>query len=190
LIFCASNGPSFARAAVAEGWLYGARLPATVYADPWFVDQDWRRPNRRKYMTALARRRPVFATVLDWERESQLPEVLSWARQAALYVREAVVVVPKVVGGVARLPRAVEGKRVILGYSVPTSYGSSPVPLEEFHGWPVHLLGGSPQAQLRLYRLLRPHCEVTSADGNMVASRPGAGGSGRNKRGRRATGIS
>jgi hypothetical protein len=168
LIFCASNGPSFARAAVEEGWLYGARLPATVYAPPYFADQDWRRPDREAYMRALARHRPAMATVLDWEREEQLPEVLSWAEEAVRHVRESILVVPKVVGGVGLLPRRVGGRRVVLAYSVPTSYGGSPLPLWELWGWPVHLLGGSPQEQMRLWRYLRRKCDVISVDGNMA----------------------
>ncbi len=166
LIYCADGNPVFARAAVLAGWLYGARLPATVYQPPHMADQDWKAPDRAAYMTALARHRPAIATVLDWEREDQLPEVLSWAAEAAQYVGEAVLIVPKVVGGIGLLPHRIGGREVRLAYSVPTSYGGSPVPLWEHAGRPVHLLGGSPQEQLRLsqYRCLR----VVSADGNMT----------------------
>lgn len=116
-------------------------------------------------MAALKRHRPSLATVLDWEHPEQLPEVLSWAEEAAEYVTDAIVIIPKVPGGVSDLPREVGGKGVILGYSVPTSYGGSPLGLWEFHGWPVHLLGGSPQRQLELAGYL----DVVSADGNMIA---------------------
>jgi hypothetical protein len=107
--------------------------------------------------------------VLDWERDDQFGEVMGWAEEAAAHVREAVVIVPKVVGGVPRVPVSVGGRRVILGYSVPTSYGGSPVPLWEHAGRPVHLLGGSPQEQLRLwYAFGGVGCAVVSADGNMA----------------------
>jgi hypothetical protein len=115
-------------------------------------------------MLALARHRPAVATVLDWEEEEQLLEVLSWAEEAAGHVREAVVLIPKVPGGVPCLPRIIRGKRVVLGYSVPTSYGGSPLGLWEFRGWPVHLLGGSPQRQLEIAGYL----DVVSADGSMA----------------------
>lgn len=168
LIYCADGNPAFARAAVAAGWLYGARLPATVYEPVHFADQDWRAPDRAAYMRALALHRPALATVLDWEREEQLPEVLGWAEEAAQHAREAVLVVPKVPGGVGLLPRSVGGKRVVLAYSVPTSYGGSPLGLWEYAGWPVHLLGGSPQKQLEVWFYLRGICDVASADGNMA----------------------
>lgn len=170
LIYCADGNPDFAAAAVEAGWLYGARLPSTVYRPVYFADQDWKKPDRDKYMAALKAHRPAVASVLDWEREGQLGEVLAWAEEAAACVTEAVVVIPKVVGGIPDVPPAVGGRRVILGYSVPTSYGGSPVPLWEHAGRPVHLLGGSPQEQMRLwYAFGGVGCEVVSADGNMAA---------------------
>jgi hypothetical protein len=170
LVCCHDGNPAFAAAVVESGWLYGARLPSTVYRPVWFADQDWREPDRGAYMAALAAHRPAMATVLDWERDGQFAEVMGWAEEAARHVTEAVVVVPKVVGGVPRVPDAVGGRRVVLGYSVPTRYGGSPVPLWEHAGRPVHLLGGSPQEQLRLwYAFGGVGCEVVSADGNMAA---------------------
>lgn len=115
-------------------------------------------------MAALAQHKPHIASVLDWEQQEQLPEVLAWAEEAAQYV-EVVMLIPKVQGGVAQLPRAIGGKPVRLGYSVPTSFGGTSLGLWEFGGWPVHLLGGSPQAQMQIARYL----DVQSADGNMAA---------------------
>jgi hypothetical protein len=70
-------------------------------------------------------------------------------------------------GRIGALPTRIGGKEVRLGYSVPTRYGGSPVPLWEHVGRTIHLLGGSPQEQLRLCRYA---ClDVRSADGNMMA---------------------
>jgi hypothetical protein len=144
-------------------------LPATVYQKVHFADQDWKAPDRAAYMAALAAHRPAMATVLDWEQDAQLDEVLSWAAEAAIHVTEAVVIIPKVVGGITILPSEVGGRRIVLGYSVPTSYGGSPVPVWEHAGRPIHLLGGSPQEQLRLYHAFGGvGAEVVSADGNMA----------------------
>jgi len=140
----------------------------TVYFPLYFADQDWRGPDRERYMAELARHRPVMATVLDWEREERLPEVLSWAEEAVQYV-EQVLIVPKVIGGIPRLPRRVGGKQVVLAYSVPTRYAGTEVPLWEFAGWPVHLLGGSPHRQMEMWRYLNGIAEVVSVDGNMVS---------------------
>ena len=151
--------------AIAAGYRYGAQLPKTVYHPPYMADQDWRRPNRAAYMAALARHRPTIATVLDWQREDQLSEVLDWAEEAAQFI-ERVMIVPKVIGGVGRIPRRVGGRDVVLAYSVPTRYGGTQLPTWEFAGWPVHLLGGSPTAQMRLWAYLYAICDVVSADGN------------------------
>lgn len=161
LIYCAAGNPRFARIAIEAGMRYGAQVPNTVYYPPYFCDQNWKRPNRERYMAALAQHRPHLASVLDWERLEQLPEVLAWAEEAAQYV-EVVMLIPKVQGGVECLPRVIGGKPVRLGYSVPTSFGGTALGLWEFGGWPVHLLGGSPQAQMQTARYL----DVRSADGN------------------------
>lgn len=161
LVYCADGNRRLAQIAIDAGFLYGAQLPNTVYHPVWFADQNWKKPNRERYMTALAQHRPHLASVLDWERDNQLPEVLAWAEDAAQYC-EIVMIVPKVQGGIERLPRSIGGKPVRLGYSVPTSHGGTELPVWEFTGWPVHLLGGSPQKQMALTQ----YFDVRSADGN------------------------
>lgn len=165
LIYCAGGNKRFARIAIEEGFRYGARLPCRVHYPIFFADQDWKNPDRRAYMVALERHRPSMATVLDWEREDQLPEVLEWAEEATKWV-ERVVIIPKVPGGVPRIPRTVGSREVVLGYSVPTKYGATDLPIEAFAGWPVHLLGGSPEAQIRIHRRMTERSRVVSVDGN------------------------
>lgn len=163
IIYCAGGNRRFAQIAIDAGFLYGSQLPETVYHPLWFADQDWERPDRERYMAALALHKPHMATVLDWERQEQLPEVLGWAEDAAQYVN-VVLIIPKVFGGISQLPRIIGGKPVRLGYSVPTKFGGSELPAWEFAGWPVHLLGGSPHKQMALTNYM----DVHSADGNMA----------------------
>lgn len=164
LIYCANGNRRFAEIAIRYGLTYGAQLPATVYYPPVFADQNWKQPDRTKYMAALAEHKPRMATVLDWERDDQYNEALSWAWEAAQHVSEAVIIIPKVIGGIPRLPRTIAGKQVRLGYSVPTKFGATQVPQWEFMGWPVHALGGSPMRQLELAAYL----DIRSADGNYI----------------------
>ena len=115
-----------------------------------------------------------------------------WAEEAAQYA-ESVVIIPKVSGVIDRLPRRIGKARIVLGYSVPTRYGGTNVPLWEFNGWPIHLLGGSPEMQFALYALfsgtppptwlprkaarfyernrmfMAPGADVVSMDGNMAS---------------------
>lgn len=172
LIYCADGNARFATIAVEQGFRYGAQLPNTIYAAPYFVDQNWRAPVRETYMAALAEYRPAIATVLDLEHESQFDEVLSWATEAAQHVRETVIIIPKVMGIIPRIPETIGGKQIRLGYSVPTSFAGTCLPLWEFARRPVHLLGGSPSKQLELASYLN----VESADGNysqLMANRYG-----------------
>lgn len=169
LIFCADGNQRFAEIAIGAGFTYGAQLPRTVYFTPQFVDQNWKAPNLERYVQAVAKWRPRMATVLDWERREQLPEILAWAETIAAYT-ETVIIIPKVVSGIHLLPRAIGGKPIRLGYSVPTKFSGTPVALSEFVGWPTHLLGGSPKRQIYLSAFLN----VISADGNyaqMMATR-------------------
>ena len=169
LIYCGDGNPAHARIAVAAGWLYGVRLPARgmLYDVPLVLaDQDWRKPDRTAYMAALAKHCPTLATVLDLEREEQLPEVLSWMEEAAQHVTEAVIVIPKVSGAVPLLPCKIGGKEVRLGYSVPTSHGASPLGLWEFMGRTVHMLGGLPQKQFVAWQYLHGIADVRSLDCN------------------------
>lgn len=167
IVYCGGGNRRFAEIAIAAGFRHGSQLPETVYFPLWFADQDWRNPDRAAYMAALAQHRPVMASVLDWEREEQLPEVLGWAEEAAQYV-DRVMLIPKCIGGIPRLPRRINGADVVLGYSVPTQFGGTDLPLWEFGGWPVHLLGGSPQRQIQTWAHLRGVADVVSADGNMA----------------------
>lgn len=163
IIYCGGGNSTFAQIAIDAGFLYGSRLPETIYAPLFFADQDWTHPNRRAYMTALAEHRPHMASVLDLESTAQLDEVLGWAEEAAQWV-DVVMIIPKYTRAIESLPRTIGGKSVRLGYSVPTSHGGTEVPIWEFCGWPVHLLGGSPQAQMKLCR----YFDTRSVDGNMA----------------------
>lgn len=164
LIYCANGNRRYAEIAIQSGYTYGAQLPGTVYFRPDFVDQNWKRPDRERYIAALAEHRPRMASVLDWERDDQLQEVLGWAEDAAQFV-DTVIIIPKVHGGISKLPRRIAGASVRLGYSVPTKHGGTEVMAFEFIGWPVHLLGGSPGQQMRIAQM---GLDIRSVDGNMM----------------------
>ena len=161
LIYCAAGNARFAQIAIDTGFLYGAQLPGTTYHPIWFADQNWKKPDRAKYMAALAEHRPHMASVLDLERADQIDEVLSWAEEAAQWVN-VVMIIPKAFGIIPFLPRRIGGAAVRLGYSIPSKHGGTQVPVWEFDGWPVHLLGGQPHEQIRLSH----HFNTVSIDGN------------------------
>jgi hypothetical protein len=89
---------------------------------------------------------------------------MEWADEASQYISDAVIVIPKVIGGIKRLPRTINGKQVRLGYSAATTFSGTPVSLSEFTGWPIHCLGGSPRKQMQIAR----EQNLLSADGNFI----------------------
>lgn len=161
LIYCAGGNARFAKIAIDAGFLYGAQLPCTIYYPIYFADQNWKNPDKEKYMMALREHKPHMASVLDLEKENQLPEVLEWAEEAAVFV-EVIMIIPKVFGIIPKLPRQINGKQIRIGYSVPTKHGGTELPVWEFYGWPIHLLGGSPHKQMAI----RKYLDVKSTDGN------------------------
>ena len=162
LIYCGASNKRFAQIAIDAGWKYGAQLPGTIYYAIDFADQNWKKPDRQRYMEALAKERPQIATVLDLETHEQIEEVLNWAEEAAQHVTETVIVIPKAFGAIQQLPEKIGNKEIRLGYSIPTRYAGTEVPLWEFGTRPVHLLGGNPHYQMELTSYLN----VKSVDCN------------------------
>ncbi len=163
LIYCGAGNKKYADIAVKEGFHFGAQLPGQVTHELYFADQNWKKPNKLKYFEYVERYRPKLATVLDLERPEQFDEVLDWADTISFFVEE-VIIIPKFSGSIKSIPKKINSANVRLGYSVPTKFGATTVPIEEFEDWPIHLLGGSPQAQMKLINELN----VKSADGNMM----------------------
>jgi hypothetical protein len=166
LIYCANGNKRCAGIAVRAGFRYGIQIPGTAHYPLYFADNDFKRPNRKRYIAGLQKHHPYMATVLDWEQPEQRDEVFSWAAEAALYT-EHVLVVPKVIGSVTDIPHEIGGREVWLAYSVKSKYGQTLVPDQEFRGWKVHLLGGQPHKAMHKYQeLMDAGADVVSWDGN------------------------
>lgn len=172
IIYCGRGNRSLDGIAVELGISYGVRLPHSVFFPLDFADQNFKKPDRTAYMCKLEQHRPRWATVIDIEKPTQFYEALSWAEEAAGYVREGLIIIPKLWGVIPSIPETIQGKPVRLGYSVPTKYGSTSVPVSEFAGRPVHLLGGSPVVQYRL----SDQMQVASLDCNYISMKAIAAG--------------
>ena len=161
LIYCGSGNKRFDEIAMLYFKL-GARCGTTVYYPIYFADQNWKKPDKQKYIAFIHKHKPVMSTVVDWISKPDLSIVLEWAEEISSIV-DKIIVIPKIVSGVDAIPDTINGKEVILGYSVPTKYGKTITPLWEFGNRKVHLLGGSPQKQYEMSKYLN----VVSLDGNM-----------------------
>jgi hypothetical protein len=173
IIYCSGGNRRLAEIAHDAGFLLGSQLPETVYLPIGFADQNWKQPNRDRYLQYLRQHRPRMATVLDWEQPEQLPEVLAWAEDVAAIV-DIVMIIPKVLGGIHCLPTSIGGKPIRLAFSYPTGFGAASWDiLPEMIGWPhgVHILGGQPHDQMEIAagRIRRKWRKITR-QGNLFAS--------------------
>jgi hypothetical protein len=161
-IFSSGGNYQTTQIAIDRGFLPGAQLPKKITHEPlFFADQNPKAPpTQQKYMAALAKWRPMWATVLDINFGWQVPIALAWGEEARQWVRGGVIYIPKVPEIMHRFPT----KNTRIGYSVPTSHGGTSLPLSDFYNKPLHLLGGHPMEQ----RILADKLWVESFDQNYV----------------------
>jgi hypothetical protein len=111
------------------------------------LDIDWRRYDFNRHLEAAAQLRPLITVARDVQYVRDLDRVLKEAEQLARHAR-FVVVVPKDPRLAKCLNSAIPSSH-LLGFSVPTRYGATPIAPHYFTR-PVHLLGGRPDVQRRL----------------------------------------
>jgi hypothetical protein len=172
VIFTFSQSDGACCAAVDAGLLYGTRSTKSVACDRHdvvFVDNEWKGYEHDVHLAAIEKHRPKYATVLDLLTRTQceamgLPyktfdEIMRYAEDVQQYA-ENVIVIPKY-DCIADIP-----KEYMLGYSVPSSYGGTPLAFDRFKGRRTHLLGGSPRKQFELWCAYPD--EVVSIDTNYI----------------------
>src|SRR6266571_7205226 len=145
------------------GWLPGARYTnlrdVRKFEQLGFLDIDWRDYNFAQHLSAARATKPYMTVARDIERVRDLPRILEQAFELLQHSVQ-VVIVPK-----ARALELDLEERIpscfLLGYSVPSRYGSTSLSPRAFRR-PVHLLGGRPDCQRRLAEQLK----VVSMDCN------------------------
>lgn len=151
--------------ATQHGWRPGARytnmrdVRHTTFSGIGFLDIHWKRYDFSRHITAAERLRPFMTVARDIECISQLESILCEA-SALMKFAAHVVLVPKDPRLHGRFDELLP-KQFVLGFSVPTRYGSTSLAPENYSR-PVHLLGGRPDAQLRYARMM----PVASVDCN------------------------
>lgn len=162
--------------AVKSGFYYGIRSTAQVcpaaekeYHRVKFIDNEYHKYDHKKHLDVVAQYLPRYATVRDIMTEEQCEEagieyysfdqILRWAEELEQYA-ENVILIPKY-DCIDEIP-----EKYVLGYSVPTSYGGTPLPIERFKGRRIHLLGGSPMLQYQYFQAA--YEDVVSLDTNYI----------------------
>jgi ParB-like nuclease domain len=168
LIFCSSSLVNiWMSIAYDAGWKAGCQSTTTgrlERPERWrwrydisFVDCDFKKYDHATHLMFVEHVRPKYATVRDLMTQRQCRDagiayhdfdtVMGWAAQLR-EVAQNVIVIPKY-DCVADIP-----PEYVLGYSVVSSYGATPLPAEVFAGRRVHLLGGAWADQLGLLSIL------------------------------------
>lgn len=203
---CAGPNVSWAAAVFWLGFLYGIRssdeeqwtrftaeVPKYVQGQRQrlgLIDNRWHDYDHAHHLDVVSRLNPIAATTRDIMTRDQcsdagveffpLEAVLDMAEQVAEHCDE-VLLIPKH-DVIDQLPETIGNARVVLGYSVPSSYGATPLAPAAFRGRPVHLLGGSWRRQQQLLHELGD--DVVSIDTNvalisaehLTVIMPGSGG--------------
>lgn len=161
IIFCQGGTSPYTHIAFDEGWLPGCRSDnpfagKNKHVIPIMIDWNFHTPNWNRHIRAVEKHRPKYATAPDVYSHDDLEETKKQVSALAEYA-ENVIVVPKITGIIEQI---MTWPKAILGYSVPTKYGATDVPIWEFQQYPVHLLGGGPKSQIDLARFMN----VVSAD--------------------------
>jgi hypothetical protein len=134
-----------------------------------FLDNDYHDYDHAKHVDVVAEIKPKYATTRDIMSQQQcddagipyfsFDEIMRFVEDIQPHV-EHVIVIPKT-DCLHEIPT-----HHVLGYSVPTSYGGTPLPAATFRGRRVHLLGGSWKNQLKYLSILRD--DVVSLDFNHI----------------------
>ncbi len=177
-IFTIQLSDASAWVASESGFLLGANSSMGILKQPerwrWkfpvrFIDNDYKDYDHAVHREAVMAHRPKYATVRDAMTKEQcaaagiehfeLEQLLDWAYELAEFA-EHVIVIPKY-DCLDRIPA-----RFMLGYSVLSGYGATPLPLEAFRGRRVHLLGGNWRRQVAYMNMLGT--DVVSLDTNWI----------------------
>lgn len=133
-----------------------------------FIDNEFKKYNHQKHLSIISEIKPKYATVRDVMTLEQckasgieyysLDQIIEWGYELKEYAQN-VIIIPKY-NCLDQIP-----KDFMLGYSVPSRYGGTPLPISLFKNWPVHLLGGSPKKQIEL---VNQYDNIVSFDNNYI----------------------
>lgn len=168
--------------AMRAGWRYGInsggatceRAKANMEHSVIFIDNSFKKYNHTAHLNKIKElynkgHRPKYITVRDLMTREQceaakieyfsFEQVMEFASEVEPYTQN-VIIIPKY-DCIDKIP-----EKYMLGYSIPTKYAETQISIELFKGRKIHLLGGSPNAQINFLNALSK--EVVSMDGNAL----------------------
>lgn len=159
-------GKEIARKARRLGWLPGARYTnlrdLRGVESVGMIDVDWENYDFDRHLRAVKLHCPLFTVARDLDDVRRLSELKEQAQKLREYA-SWVIVVPKIRQFNVIRP-SISHRRHVLGFSMPSGYGKTLTPTDQFLSAPVHLLGGRPLAQ----RQMAQSMDVVSFDCNSI----------------------
>lgn len=154
--------PDLVSVAENYGWLRGSRLDYIGRHESRgheieFIDIHWEDPDREGLIEAASRHEPRYVIAGDYDG-TNYDDVNRCGRHLREY-SENVIVVPHEPGDLQHVP-----EWAVVGYSTPTQYAGTDIPVWEYHGHDVHILGGTIDEMLEVYAYLAD--DVVSMDCN------------------------
>lgn len=141
-----------------NGWLPAARYTnmrdVGSFQKVYFIDIDFKNYSFDKHLSIVMKYRPHITVARDVFDINQLEEILYEAKELNLY-SDLVVIVPKDIKLSGKLNDFIP-ENYLLGYSVPSKYGGTKIPPEQFTR-PTHLLGGRPDIQHKLGKTINTY---------------------------------
>jgi hypothetical protein len=138
-----------------HGWLPGARYTnlrdVRRFDRLGFLDIDWKNYSFARHLSAARSTNPMVTVAQDIVNIDNLWQTLDEAHELRRYADD-VIIVPKDIRLTGCLDEAIPPE-FLLGFSVPTRYGGTAIPMTAFRR-PVHLLGGRPDVQRRVAAVL------------------------------------
>ncbi|MBG53089.1 MAG: hypothetical protein CML99_11840 [Rhodobiaceae bacterium] len=155
------------------GWEPGARYTnlrdVRGVSQLGFLDINWKDYDFERHLAAAKAYRPEVTVAQDVVDRAELSKILDQAERLSEYAN-TVIVVPKDLR-LAEYLTSLIPSRYRLGYSVPTRYGGTEIPISAFGQREIHLLGGRPDVQ----RDLANRLNVASLDTNRFTLDAGFG---------------
>jgi hypothetical protein len=149
--------------AITFGWLPGARYThlrnIRTFGLIGFLDIDWKDYNFKKHLEAAKSTSPLMTVARDLLDRREFNRIMDEAYALQEYAK-IVIIVPKDKKLACEINEIIPNN-FLLGFSVASSYGETPIAPNWFKR-PVHLLGGRPELQRYLAKLM----PVVSFDNN------------------------
>lgn len=146
VILCQGSSKSAVESVVHKtSFLYGTRHTEVPVIQPFMVDIKWDTYDWQDYLDKIKHYKPVLALAPDFTDLTQLNTLLVQIQELQNLCIPKIAVCPKFDGAINLIP-----DDCIVAISVPTKYAGFLPNSEEIGNRKVHLLGGSPQQQLKL----------------------------------------